>query len=163
MALNFATFYDKHIDAVYRFVYFRVGQKREVAEDLTSDIFTSAFEAFDRFDPERGEKAWIMTIARNKVINHWRDRKDSVDIDDVAFTLVGEEGMETAERREDTATLKEAMDKLKPPERNLIEKKYLLGYRYEEIATSLGKKAGAARVETHRAMKKLKEYLKGKL
>jgi RNA polymerase sigma factor (sigma-70 family) len=55
------------------------------------------------------------------------------------------------------------MDKLKPPERSLIEKKYLLGYRYEEIATSLGKKAGAARVETHRAMKKLKEYLRGKI
>jgi RNA polymerase sigma factor (sigma-70 family) len=163
MALDFATFYDKHIDAVYRFVYFRVGQKREVAEDLTSDIFMSALEAFDRFDPARGEKAWIMTIARNKVINHWRDRKENVDIDDVAFTLVGEEGMETATSRDETATLKKAMDELKAPERSLIEKKYLLGYHYEEIAESIGKKAGAVRVETHRAMKKLKGYLKGKL
>jgi RNA polymerase sigma factor (sigma-70 family) len=148
---------------VYRFVFFRVGQKREVAEDLTSDIFMSAFEAFERFDPSRGEKAWIMTIARNKLINHWRDKKEQIDIDDVAFTLVGEEGMEEAEKREDMGALKTALKKLKPPERSLVEKKYLLGYRYKEIAHDLGKTAGAVRVETHRAMKRLKEYLKGKV
>lgn len=163
MAVDFAKFYDKHIDAVYRFVYFRVGQKREVAEDLTSDIFISALDAFDRFDPSKGEKAWIMTIARNKLINYWRDKKEQVDIDEVAFTLVGEEGREAAELREELETLREGIKKLKPPERVLIEKKYLLGYRYKEIAKELGKTAGSVRVETHRAMRKLRELLKGKV
>ncbi len=163
MALDFGSFYDKHIDSVYRFVFFRVGQKREVAEDLTSDIFMSAFEAFERFDPSKGEKAWIMTIARNKVINYWRDRKEQVDIDDVAFTLVGEEGVEAAEKREEVATLKTAIRKLKAPERMLVEKKYLLGYPYKDIARELGKTAGSVRVETHRAMRKLRGLLKGKL
>lgn len=163
MAADFGKFYDKHIDAVYRFVYFRVGQRREVAEDLTSEIFISALDAFDRFDPAKGEKAWIMTIARNKLINYWRDKKEQVDIDDIAFTLVGEEGMETAERRESVSELRDAMKELKPPERVLIEKKYLLGYRYKEIATEFGKTAGSVRVETHRAMKKLKGLLKKKV
>lgn len=163
MAENFAKFYDKHVDSVYRFVYFRVGQKREVAEDLTSDVFMSALEAFDRFDPAKGEKSWIMTIARNKLINHWRDRKENTDIDDVAFSLIGENGTETAERREENGVLKEALDRLKPQERELVEKKYLLGYRYNEMAKAIGKQVGATRVETHRAMKKLKGLLTGKI
>ena len=160
MAQDFAKFYDQHLDAVYRFVYFRVKQNRAIAEDLTADIFTSALEAFDRFDPKRGEKAWIMTIARNKVINYWRDKKEATDIDDVAFTLVGEQGRETVETADDLRHLKVAMDKLKPNERSLIEQKYLLGYKYQEIASNLGKTAGSVRVETHRAMKKLKELIK---
>ena len=113
MAGDFAKFYDKHMDAVYRFVYFRVSQNKAIAEDLTADIFTSALAAFDTFDPTKGEKAWIMTIARNKVINYWRDKKDSVDIDDVAFSLEGANGKDSAESADDIRHLREAMAQLK--------------------------------------------------
>lgn len=160
MAGDFAKFYDTHFDAVYRFVYFRVSNNRALAEDLTADIFTSALAAFETFDPSRGEKAWIMTIARNKLINHWRDRKDAVDIEDVAFTLEGENGLRNVETADDVRHLQDAMRQLKPHERTLIEQKYLLGYRYKEIAANLDKQPGSARVETHRAMKKLKQLMK---
>lgn len=157
---NFSKFYDQHFDAVYRFVYFRVSQNRAVAEDLTADIFTSALEAFQRFNPDLGSKAWIMTIARNKVINHWRDKKDSVDIDELAFSLEGEDGIAEAEKADDIRHLTKALHALKPQERLLIERKYLLGYHYQEVAIEIKKSVGAVRVETHRAMKKLKKLLR---
>lgn len=160
MASDFTKFYDKHFDAVYRFVYFRVSQNTSIAEDLTSDIFTSALAAFDDFDPSRGEKSWIMTIARNKVINYWRDKKEAIDIDEVAFSLEGEDGKESVETADDLRHLRLAMAELKPHERALIEQKYLLGYRYKEIAKNLEKQPGAVRVETYRAMKKLKGLMK---
>lgn len=160
MVGDFAKFYDQHFDAVYRFVYFRVSYNKAVAEDLTADIFTSALAAFEDFDPTRGEKAWIMTIARNKVINYWRDKKEAVDIEDVAFSLEGENGIANVESADDIRHLREAMSQLKPHERTLIEQKYLLGYRYKEIAKNLEKQPGAVRVETYRAMKKLKELMK---
>jgi RNA polymerase sigma-70 factor (ECF subfamily) len=160
MAGDFGAFYDTHFDAVYRFVYFRVSQNTAIAEDLTADIFTSALAAFADFDPTRGEKAWIMTIARNKVINYWRDKKEHVDLDDIAFSLEGESGVKTTEAANDLDHLREAISQLKPHERRLIEQKYLLGYRYKEIATNLEKPAGSVRVETYRAMKKLKELMK---
>ncbi len=159
MATNFASFYDQHFDAVYRFVYFRVSQNRAVAEDLTADVFTSALEAFDRFDPERGAKAWIMTITRNKVINYWRDKKENVDLEDIAFSLEGSDGAKVAEKADDVRKLNDGLRKLKPLERSLVERKYLLGFRYKEIATEFGKTPGAVRVETHRAMRKLKTLL----
>lgn len=160
MSGDFGAFYDKHMDAVYRFVYFRVSYNKAVAEDLTADIFTSALAAFKDFDPSRGEKAWIMTIARNKVINHWRDKKEAVDIDELAFSLEGENGAENVVLADDVDHLRQAMSKLKPYERSLIEQKYLLGYRYKEIAKRVEKQTSTVRVETYRAMQKLKGIMK---
>jgi len=159
MSKDFGQFYDQYFDPVYRFVYFRVSQNRAVAEDLTADIFTNALTAFGQFDPSRGAKSWIMTIARNKVINYWRDKKTTVDVDELAYCLEGTNGASEALIADDIRHLTAALALLKPNERTLIERKHLLGYRYEEIATELGKSAGAVRVETHRAMKKLKKLL----
>ena len=38
---HFPSFYDKHFKAIYKFVYFRVGANKELAEDLTQDVFLS--------------------------------------------------------------------------------------------------------------------------
>ena len=158
--MDFARFYDDHFDAVYRYVSFRVSHNRAVAEDLTADIFVSALAAFETFDPNLGAKAWIMTIARNKVINHWRDKKVTVDVDDVAMSLVGEDGRQASEVSDDLRYLHAALQALKPEDRSLIEHKYLLGYRYHEMAKASGKHPSSLRVDTFRAMKKLKALMR---
>lgn len=156
---EFGRFYDKHVDSVYRFLFFRVQQDKAIAEDLTSEVFLSALQAFERFDQDRNEKAWIMTIARNRVINYWRDKKDTVDVDEIAFMLEGTDGRKEALVREDTALLRKAMSKLPAQDRRAVEMKYLLGYGHDDIARELGKSAGATRIAVHRAMKKLKDIL----
>jgi RNA polymerase sigma-70 factor, ECF subfamily len=155
MAVDFTVFYDLHFEAVYRFVSFRVSHNRAVAEDLTSEIFISALAAFEDYDPNQGAKAWIMTIARHKLINYWRDKKDQVDIDDVAFCLEGTNGQVQVEIADDIRNLQAALQQLTANERILIEKKYLLGYRYHELSQELAKPAASLRVDTYRAMKKL--------
>jgi len=156
---DFKRFYHKHFDRVYRFVLFRVNMNKEVAEDLTSEIFMKALEHFASYDPERSQTAWIMTIARNRVMNHWRDSKNHVDIDDLVFCLEGSDGSQDAESRDDIKQVQKALRTLDPKDRQLIEMKHLLGYRYKEMQEVLGTKAATLRVETHRAMKKLKELL----
>jgi len=156
---DFRRFYKKHVDKVYRFVYFRVGNNRDVAEDLTSEIFMKALNAFAKYDPAKSESAWINTIARNHLINHYRDRKDLDDIDDYAFKLEGEDGEETAVVNEETQFLQKALSELQPKEKLVVEMKYLEGYRYKDIGKILGKTAGAVRVEAHRAIVKLKKLL----
>jgi len=154
---DFRHFYDCHFDRVYRFVFFRVGNNEEVAQDVTSEIFMKALGAFANYDPKRSQTAWIMTIARNHVINHWRDRKETVDIDKLVFSLEGDDGRTVEETRDDIRTLQVALESLPPKDKRLIELKYILGYKYGEIAEELGKSTGAVRIETHRAMKKLKQ------
>ncbi|MCH8049449.1 RNA polymerase sigma factor [Patescibacteria group bacterium] len=159
---DFTRFYDKHIDHVYRFIFFRVNHNRDIAEDLTSEIFMKVLQNFHSYDPKRSQTAWVMTIARNHLINHYRDRKEVIDVDEISFKLEGSDGREDIERLDDQATLQKAMSELDAKDRQLIELKYLQGYRYKEIAGIIGKSAGAVRVEAHRAMKKLKAKLEGK-
>ena len=156
---DFRHFYERNMERVYRFVFFRVGNNVAVAEDLTSEIFMKALHAFAHYDPKRSQSAWIMTIARNHLINHWRDKKLHVDIDEIAFQMEGEDGQETVETKEDEQLLQHALAQLPEKDRRLIEMKHLLGYRYKDMAAELGKTSGAIRIETHRAMKKLKKIL----
>lgn len=151
---TFEAFYQAHIDQVFRFIYFRVSLRRELAEDLTSEIFIKALAHFDRYDPNQSQHAWIMTIARNHLYNYFRDRKQDVDLEEVAFSL--------ADRRSagpdliDSEHLLVCLNRLTADERRLVEMKHLEGYRHQDIAQILGKSAGAVRVELHRVMKKLK-------
>lgn len=154
--VDFKGFYNQHFDRVYRFIFFRVSSK-EVAEDLTSEVFISALKHFHKYDSTKSTTAWIMTITRNRLKNHWRDRRVETDVDEVAFMLKGEDGRETLERTGDEIILRKALDELQPKDRQLVEMKYLIGYGYKDMAEILEKSVGALKVETHRAMKKLKE------
>jgi len=156
---DFASFYDQHMDRVYRFIFFRVNQNVDVAEDLTSEVFMKALKNFHSYDPKKSQTAWIMTIARNHLINYYRDKKETIDVDEIAFKLEGNDGREDLVRTDDIMVLEEAMAELDTKDRELIEMKYIQGYRYKEIGEIVGKTSGAARVEAHRAVKKLKSKL----
>lgn len=150
---DFKRFYQKHVDRVYRFVYYRVSMNRDVAEDLTSEIFMKALKAYVSYDPEKSESAWIHTIARNHLKNYYRDQKHTDEIDDNIFGFDGNvKEAEYDEIRELTGNLA----KLEKKDREILEMKYIQGYKFKEIAGILGKTTGSVRVEAHRAIKKLK-------
>ena len=152
---KFAKFYKANIDRIYRFVFFRV-QDQAIAEDLTSEIFLKALNAFDRYDVKQSRSAWLYTIARNHLINYYRDKKQEIDIDKIEFELVGEDGRETMERLSAVEVIKRAVNKLSKNEQQLVTMKHLQGYTYSEMAEILGKSHNALKVATHRALKKLK-------
>jgi RNA polymerase sigma factor (sigma-70 family) len=156
---DFHRFYLDHIDRVYRFVFFRVGNNTQVAEDLTSEIFMKALKAFETYDPKKSKHAWITTIAKNHLANWYRDTKHVEDIDDIAFKQEGENLNDTMEKRSDEDVLYKALAKLKPDDREIVEMKHLQGYRFKEIAEMIGKSPGAVRVKCHRAMEKLKKLI----
>ncbi|PIQ67596.1 hypothetical protein COV92_02110 [Candidatus Uhrbacteria bacterium CG11_big_fil_rev_8_21_14_0_20_41_9] len=157
---DFRQFYELHFQNVYRFVFFRVYQNRDVAEDLTSEIFMRALKAFETYDPAKSEKAWIMTIARNHLINYYRDKKETSDLDEIAFQVQGIDGNELEDTNDTIREIQSGLLELEENDRELIELKYIQGYRYKEIANIVGKTPGAVRVETFRAMKKLKLIIK---
>ena len=161
MTRDFERFYRKNVDRIYRYVFFRVGRNREVAEDLVSEIFMKAHRAFDSYDPSVSKSAWMYRIAHNHLANYYRDKKETVDLEDVVLTLPGEQGVETMIRKEEDAHLRAILDKLSPDDRKLVTMKYLEGYGYKDMAPILGSSATALKVATHRAMKKLKSLCSG--
>ncbi|MCC6563422.1 sigma-70 family RNA polymerase sigma factor [Candidatus Uhrbacteria bacterium] len=158
---SFEAFYRANVKRIYAFVYFRIGGRKAMAEDLVQDIFLKAFEAFDRYDPDRGESAWIYTIARNHVINSMAKERPGIDIEDVLdSTAVSEDGRERMALNDDERHLVEAIDQLSKEDAQLVRMKYLEGWNFEDLGQVLGKSPGALRVQASRAVKKLKRFMK---
>jgi len=161
---DFEKFYNENMDKIYRFVFFRVGANKELAEDLVSEIFMKALEKFDTYDEKISRSAWIFTIAKNHLINHWRDSKP-VD----SLPEVNEEGIEnsswikkTLEIHKQLLTKREIYDllaKLDDDDREIVTFHYLVGYSYSEIAEMRGSTEAAVKVAAHRAIKKMRKII----
>lgn len=161
---DFEKFYNQHIDKVFRFVFFRVGERAK-AEDLTAEIFLKVLEHFDSYDESRSKTSWLMTITKNHLANYWRDHKETVSTDAWIEEDRPEDGMllsgaQRAQKREMARyAVAELLANLSPEERELVTLHYLAGYNYTEIAAMTGQTMGAVKVATFRVLKKLRQHL----
>lgn len=160
---KFTDFYRSNVKRVYKFLFFRVGGNKELAEDLTQDVFLKALQAFERYDPKISQTSWILTIARNHLINQLEKIKLCVNLEDVENVLPDcADALERMASRADEKRLVEAIKALPQEDAVLVQLKYLEGWQYDEMATFLGKTAGTLRVQAHRALKSLRKTLKHK-
>lgn len=158
---HFPDFYRKNVQRIYRFLYYRTGGKKELAQDLTQDVFLKALEAFDRYDEAISASSWIYTIARNHLINQLAKLRPNTDLEAIENTLWDtDDWVGRAEMNYDEKRLLEAMTRLPKEDANLLRRKHLEGWTYEDIAEEFGKSVGALRVQSHRAMKELRKILK---
>lgn len=158
---QFTQFYRTNVTRIYKFVYFRVGGAKELAQDLTQEIFIKVFEAFDRYDPAISQSSWLFTIARNHLINHHAKTRPGVSLEDVEGTLwAAEDYRQNFARDFDQRKLLEVVSKLPAEDGALIRMKYLEGWPFEELAQYFKKSSGSLRVQAGRVLKKLKSLLK---
>jgi RNA polymerase sigma-70 factor (ECF subfamily) len=156
---DFTDFYNKHVRRIYKFVYFRMGGNREKAEDATQEIFTKAFAAFERYDPDVSESAWIYTIARNHVINEAAKERTHESIENADWKM-SSDWEDRASRSFDEDRLMNALRALPEEEAELVRMKYLEGWKYREMARMMKRSSGALRVQMGRILKKLRGILK---
>jgi len=152
----FNQYYREFLPKIYRFVFFRVGGKRETAEDLTSEIFIKALDNFDSFDEAKSFSPWIYQIAKNHLINHYRVAGRTVPMAE-EFDAPDMAGVDRAIAFESQDELLKILNKLPAEKRRVLELKYLNGFSYKEIAQMLGEKELNLRVMVSRAIKELKQ------
>jgi len=163
---EFEKFYEKHLPKVYRFVFFRSGADRETTEDLVSEIFMKALQHFQDYNPKISKSAWIMTIARNHLYNHWRDAKktqalphgEDEDGEFVSDAFWLKLGVEKWQKEISSREVAGYLAKLEPNEAEIVTFHYLIGYNYAEIGEMKGMSEGAVKVAAHRAIKKLRSF-----
>lgn len=63
--------YDETVDDIYRFCLARCGDA-DVAADTTADVFHSAARAFAEQTGADITRAWLFTVAKNRLVDHWR-------------------------------------------------------------------------------------------
>jgi RNA polymerase sigma-70 factor (ECF subfamily) len=152
----FGVLYESHLDRVYRYIYYRVGSTAE-AEDLSEQVFLKAWEAIDRYE-SRGVPfvAWLYRLAHNLVIDHYRARRPTMPLEDVAEAEEpGANILDAVESQLDAEEVRLAVRKLSPEHQQLIVLRFVEGMSHAEVAQITGKTEGATRVVQYRALQSL--------
>ncbi|MEK7131788.1 MAG: RNA polymerase sigma factor [Patescibacteria group bacterium] len=160
---EFEKFYNTHIDKVYRFVYFRIGADKVLAQDLVSEIFIKALENFINYDEKKSRSAWIFTIAKNHLANHWRDKKPvgslPEDEDEANDDFWLKSAVSAFKKEATKRQVYDLLEELDTSSREIVTFHYLLGYNYAEIAAIKNMSETAVKVAAHRAIKKLYTHI----
>ena len=163
---SFGIIYDHYVSQIYRFVFFKVSVK-QVAEDLTHEIFLSAWQNIKNYKQKQFPiSSWLYQIARNKVIDHYRtDKKNiSIDTEDFAEETLGFEEQDDLDIPFAINKVKSLIKLLKPEYQEVLIMRYVEDLDHKEIASALNKSEGAVRLIQHRAINILKElYTKSAL
>ncbi|HEX6967935.1 MAG TPA: ECF subfamily RNA polymerase sigma factor, BldN family [Micromonosporaceae bacterium] len=162
----FGQIYDRYVDTVFRFIYFRVGN-RQLAEDLTADTFLRALRRIGSFTWQgRDIGAWLVTIARNLVADHFKSGRYRLevttgDVLEADREDRGPEGSPEAAVVEHitNVTLLAAVKKLNPEQQECIVLRFLHGFSVAETAKAMGKNEGAIKALQYRAVRSLARLL----
>ncbi|MDZ4244990.1 MAG: sigma-70 family RNA polymerase sigma factor [Candidatus Gracilibacteria bacterium] len=162
----FGQIYDVFVDAIYRYVYYRV--KNEEVEDLVEIVFLKSWENINKYKKGKYSfSAWIFRIAHNLVIDYYRGKEARVDT--LQLDEVLEETIQSYQREHkpigctelnlNNEILIRALGTLKKTHYDFIVLKFINQLSNEEIAEILGKNESALRVMQFRALKELRTVL----
>lgn len=159
-ASAFGLLYDRYQPGIFRFIYLKVGH-REEAEDLTHQVFLSAWQNIGTFsDQGLPISSWLYRIARNKVIDHYRTRKSLINIERVLEeVMIEDKAEEGAVKKMEMEAVYRALSKLTPDQQEIIVLRFVEELSYQEISKVVGKNQGAIRVLQFRAIRKLKKIM----
>ena len=156
---NFAILVNEHHERLFRFIY-RFTQNREDAEDLTQDTFVKAFKNFHRYDERYAFAAWLFTIGRRTVYNHYRSKKRMEVLEEAEFVDTSDTPDHQAEDADRKESIWESAKRLKPPYREVLVLKYREDLSVREIAQVLKKSETNVKILLFRARNQLKKIHK---
>ena len=140
--------------AIFRFLRNATGS-REVAEDLTQEVFVRALRGLDRYEEREREAAWLFRIGRRLLLDHRRTERRRPTL------VVGETipAPVVPAESEQSLVLSQALAALAEHEREAFLLRELGGLGYEEIASIVGASADAVRNRICRARRALRDAL----
>jgi RNA polymerase sigma factor (sigma-70 family) len=147
--IPFQRFLDEQRDVVWRFAVATVG--RQEADDVFQETFLAAMNAYPRLRAGSNHRAWVLTIAHRKALDHFRavKRRPQLpgDVPEVAHH--DPPGADQA--------VWEQVRALPGKQRAAVALRYAADLDYEAIGRATGTSADAARKNVHEAMKKLRQ------
>ena len=159
----FEELYTRYYGRIFAFVYRRV-QARELAEDITADVFMKALNGLPKFQWQGVSfSAWLYRIANNRITDQFRRSgkgRVAVAVEDVK-TLVDERPLPedkilAAIRR---AEVEEAIGKLSDQDQLVVTLTFYDELSSAEIANVMGISVNLVYVRLHRALKRMRRVL----
>ncbi len=153
----FAALYRQYLTPVYKYFYLHVGNHHN-AEDLTATTFSKAVAGLGRYAEQGKFAAWLFSIARHTLQDHWRRRREQVDLDVIAETLISddltpEDGVVRAELVRD---LQQLIAQLPTDQKKALVLRFVARLSTAEVAAALGRSEGSVKMLVHRAITRLR-------
>jgi len=154
----FGQLYDRFQPEIVRYLAHRVGDP-DTAEDLAQQVFMKAWQAIPRYEA-RGVpfKAWLYRMAHNQMVDHFRTRKQTTDLDgiDVPEDAEAETLVLAAEM---SAALGQALGRLSEDHRQVLTLRFLMEKSAKEIGEIMGRKEVTVRGLQMRALQALRREI----
>lgn len=156
----------KYQQQVY-WVIRKMVQDHDEADDITQEVFIKVHSALKDFREESNLFTWLYRIATNYSINHLKKTKvrNTVSVELVAEPIESNDkgADEEIDEERKRQYLMEAIETLPAQQRAVFNMRYYDQLPYDEIAEILGKSTGGIKANYFHAVKKLGDYLKGKI
>jgi RNA polymerase sigma-70 factor (ECF subfamily) len=160
------TLMNTYAKRVFNMAYQFSGSRQE-AEDMTQEIFLKLYGSLAKFDFQRNFTAWLLTLAKNHLIDEYRktkwERTQRDEFDERVLPQASVSGPEESlARKEIRALIWEGLNHLSSEMRMAVILRDLQGRTYEEMAEILGLPLGTVKSRVNRARIALVEVLKEK-
>ncbi len=159
----------EHLDALYGYAVTLTRDQTE-AEDLVQETYLRAVRAFGQLVPDSNLKSWLFVIMRNAWLNQLRHRRSGpcfIELDNEREDVTHWPDQLTRDpyvlylRKLERKEIKEAIENLPAPHREVVVLRDIEGFSYNEIATLLDCPAGTVMSRLGRAREKLRTTLDG--
>jgi len=131
--------YERALPQVYGYLSSRTSSPT-VAEDLTSETFLAAADAVKRNAVPDLTVAWLITVARNKLVDHWRrEERDERRKFQLLESPVDEGDDDEADERFERARVHAVLGELGAHHRAALTLRYLDGLSVPDVADHLGR------------------------
>jgi len=157
--LALRSLFDQEESNLLRYAFSLVG-RRAVAEEIVQDVF---LKLHARWDDVESPKAWLIRSVRNGAFTYLRDNKREVlKADKPESPNEAEETSpeEIFQRMESLAAVRNILDELSDPDRQLVQLKYFENLKYREISERTGLSISNVGYRLHHILKELAKKLR---
>lgn len=140
----------------------RSGLSSGAAEDVAQEVLLTVWRKAYLYDPHRAQvSAWIFQIARNRRIDLVRKENRPIPEEIKPDGEVEEDASQILALEQEAAQLKRALGRLKPDQRDLVERAYLGELTHKEISDQTGLALGTVKSRIRLGLNRLRHELKG--
>jgi RNA polymerase sigma-70 factor (ECF subfamily) len=149
--------YDEAVGEVYGYVVARC-RNREVAEDVTADVFTAAVDAVRRDSVADLTTAWLIGVARHKLLDQWRrEEREQRRLHAVADDPTVASRTTDWDVQLDVLAARHTLDQLGAHHRAALVLRYLDGLPVPDVAEVLGRTVHATEALLVRARRAFRD------